>query len=286
MRKGVSLRPKRVNQRDEATEMNPELQRRWERLLGEADKLLPYYLEATAGISHATKGIRRSELFFFYAITAPLQPTRIIESGRARAQSTLVLARLFPETPIVSLESDVHAPDAALAAERLRGCENVECLFGDSLRLLPELVRAGDVVLIDGPKDFRALKLAFRLLRRGQPAAVFVHDLWRGSPARKFVDRHLPSALLSDDRQWVERYAALDFKKRLPPFDSSGCDWAYGATLGFFEKEVVNYGRRLLQCSAAQGADRLREIARKILRRPPIARPKDFESQPEASRGR
>jgi len=256
------------------------------KLLNQAEAWLPIYLERTRGLSREKKGIRPSELFFFYALVAPLKPKRIVESGRARAQSTLVLSRLFPKTHIVSLESDVHAPDAALAAERLRGCENVECLFGDSLRLLPELVRAGDVVLIDGPKDFRALKLAFRLLRRGQPAAVFVHDLWRGSPARKFVDRHLPSALLSDDRQWVERYAALDFKKRLPPFDSSGCDWAYGATLGFFEKEVVNYGRRLLQCSAAQGADRLREIARKILRRPPIARPKDFESQPEASRDR
>ena len=249
-------------------------------LLGEAEVLLPRYLEATGGLSHEKKGIRRSELFFFYALVAPLKPKRIVESGRARAQSTLVLSRLFPKASIVSLESDAHSPDVALAAERLRVCENVECLFGDSLRLLPDLVQAGDVVLIDGPKDFRALKLAFRLLRSGQPAAVFVHDLWQGSPARKFVDRCLPAALLSDARQWVERYARLDFKKRLPPFESSGRHWAYGATLGCFEKDAANYGRRLLQCSAAQGADRLRETARKILRRPPTVRPKDFEPQP------
>ena len=56
-----------------------------------------------------------------------------------------------------------------IAAERLRESGNVECRFGDSLLLLPELVEAGDVVLIDGPKDFRALKLAFRLLRGGKP---------------------------------------------------------------------------------------------------------------------
>src|SRR4030095_1451341 len=219
-------------------------------LLGEAEVLLPRSLEATGGLSHEKKGIRRSELFFFYSLVAPLKPKRIIESGRARAQSTLVLSRLFPKASIVSLEADAHSPDVALAAERLHDCENIECLFGDSLRLLPDLVQPGDVVLIDGPKDFRALKLAFRLLRGGQPAAVFVHDLWPGSPARKFVDHYFPSALFTDDRQWVERYATLDSSKRPPPFESSGRHWAYGATLGCFEKGAANYGRRLLQCSA------------------------------------
>jgi predicted O-methyltransferase YrrM len=256
------------------------------KLLSQAEAWLPIYLEQTRGLSHEKKGIRRSELFFFYALVARLKPKRIVESGRARAQSTLVLSKLFPKACIVSLESDPHSPDVALAAERLHGCENVECLFGDSLRLLPDLVQAGDVVLIDGPKDFRALKLAFRLLRGGQPAAVFVHDLWPGSPARKFVDRYLPSALLSDDRQWVERYATLDSRKRPPPFESSGRQWAYGATLGCFEKEAANYGRRLLQCSAAQGVARLRETARKILRRPSTVRPKDFEPQRGSTRCR
>src|SRR4029453_10915806 len=101
------------------------------------------------------------------------------------------------------------------------------------------------------------------------------HDLWPGSPARKFVDHYLPSALLSDDRQWVERYATLDSRKRLPPFESTGRPWAYGATLGCFEKDAANYGRLLFQCSAAQGVARVRETARKILRRPSTVRPKD-----------
>jgi len=276
MRKGVSLRPKRVNQRDEATEMNPELQRRWERLLGEADKLLPYYLEATAGISHATKGIRRSELFFFYAITAPLQPTRIIESGRARAQSTLVLARLFPETPIVSLESDADSADVGMAAERLRDCTNVDARFGDSLVLLPALVGPGDVVLIDGPKDLRAMKLALRLLASNRPAAVFVHDLWLGSAVRRFIDRHLPQALLSDNPNWVEHYARLDSSKPVPVATAMERR-AYGATLGGFETGLADYRLPFWQCLAAQGADRLASTARKVLRRSPPVRPPDFE---------
>ena len=250
---------------------------RWTRLLGEAELLLPRYLEATSGLSHESKGIRRSELFFFFSLVAPLRPTRIIESGRARAQSTLVLSCLFPETSIVSLESDAHSPDVAVAAERLRGHENVECRFGDSLLLLPELVQSGDVVLIDGPKDFRALKLAFRLLEAGKPSAVFVHDLWPGSPGRQFVDHHLPSALLSDEARWVERYARLDTSKPLPAAAPEGVRRAYGATMGCFKGGRENYRRRLRECEAAQLRDRIRETARKLLRRPPLERPKDFE---------
>jgi hypothetical protein len=250
---------------------------RWTSLLGEAARLLPSYLATTAGLSHEKKGIRRSELFFFYAAVAGVRPKRIVESGRARAQSTLVLARLFPEALIVSLESDQESPDAGIAAERLRDCQNVECLFGDSLLLLPQLVQAGDFVLIDGPKDFRALKLAFRLLRGGKPRAVFVHDLWLGSPARGFVDRHLPSALLSDAPAWVQRYASLDSTRPLPAFPPNDRRIAYGATLGAFAADAENYSLRLGQCRLAQASDRLRETIRKLLRRPPLVRPKDFE---------
>lgn len=250
---------------------------RWIRLLGEAELLLPRYLEATSGLSHESKGIRRSELFFFFSLVAPLRPTRIIESGRARAQSTLVLSCLFPETSIVSLESDAHSPDVAVAAERLRDRENVECRFGDSLLLLPELVQSDDVVLIDGPKDFRALKLAFRLLGARKPPAVFVHDLWPGSPGRRFVDQHLPLALLSDEPRWVERYARLDTSKPLPAAAPEAARRAYGATMGCFEADRESYHRQLRECEAAQFRDRIRETARKLLRRPPLERPKDFE---------
>ena len=93
------------------------------KLLSQAEACLPIYLEQTRGLSHENKGIRRSEMFFLYASVAPLKPKRIVESGRARAQSTLVLSRLFPKASIVSLESDATSPDVKIAAERLRECE-------------------------------------------------------------------------------------------------------------------------------------------------------------------
>ena len=250
---------------------------KWETLLNDAARLLPHYRELIADLSHEPKGIRRSELFFFYASVAGFEPTRIVESGRARAQSTLVLSKLFPQSAIVSLESDATSPDVEVATARLRDCTNVECRFGDSLLLLPDLVGSGDIVLIDGPKDFRALKLAFRLLRSGKPRAVFVHDLWLGSAARRFVDRSLPSAMLSDNPRWVQHYASLDSHRPVPVISPNEPRRAYGATLGRFEGDAETYRFRPFECSAAQGWERLRETNRKILRRPSIVRPKDFE---------
>lgn len=254
-------------------------------LLSQAARHLPVYLERTRGLAHESKGIRRSEMFFFYASVTDSNPLRIVESGRARAQSTLVLSRLFPQALIVSLESDTASPDVAVAADRLRACRNAECRFGDSLLLLPELVRRGDVVLIDGPKDFRALKLALRLLRDGKASVVFVHDLWLGSPARKFVDRSLRTALLSDHPAWVQRYASLDSQRPIPSGASLEFRRAYGATLGRFESGKDNYGLRLIQCRLAQGVDRIHETIRKIMRRSPISRPADFQPLPQ-QRGR
>ncbi|MEP6685484.1 MAG: hypothetical protein ABJB22_01795 [Verrucomicrobiota bacterium] len=120
-------------------------------LLAQAGNHEANYLQRTAGVSHEKKGIRSSELFFLYACVAGVEPERIIESGRGRAQSTLVLASLFPRTAIISIESDASSQDVEVAAERLKHHDNVDCRFGDSRRLLPELLRTGDLILIDGP---------------------------------------------------------------------------------------------------------------------------------------
>ena len=86
--------------------------------------------------------------------------------------------------------------------------------------------------------------------------------------------------------EWVQRYASLDSSRRTPPPASNALRQVYGATMGCFEAGRENYSLRLLQSSAAQGADRIRETARKILRRPPTVRPKDFETLPNRTRRR
>ena len=155
-------------------------------------------------------GIGPRGMFFFYAAVRPFAPRQILESGRMRGGSTLMLARCFPESKIVSVEFDRDSAHAAVAESRLKSYANVDLLFGDSREILPKQLQSGDAVLIDGPKGFRALKLAAQLLRTGKPCAVLIHDFYRGEPARKFVERHWPNAFFSDDPSFAPHLRELN----------------------------------------------------------------------------
>jgi predicted O-methyltransferase YrrM len=141
-----------------------------------------------AGLPYERKGILYSEMFFLWLCARAARPARILESGRARGQSTALLALCFPQLPIVSVEHDAASPDAAVAAERLRPFARVELRFGDARRLLPALARPGDVALIDGPKGFAAVRLALRLLAQRRVAMLFLHDVRPGTPERAFLE--------------------------------------------------------------------------------------------------
>jgi hypothetical protein len=179
-----------------------------------ADALLPRYREIIATIPPEAGfgGIWESEMFLFYAAMKPFAPKQILESGRARGKSTLILARCFPNARIVSVEFDRQSENAGAAEAKLKSCKNLELLYGNSREILPERLQAGDAVLIDGPKDFRALKLALDLLRTGKPCAVFIHDFPPNSPQRKFVERNWPGAFFSDDPLF-ERFQSLDAER-------------------------------------------------------------------------
>ena len=176
-----------------------------------APALWPKYQQAIMGIPPEAGfgGIWESEMFLFYASVRPFAPRQILESGRARGKSTLTLARCFPDARIVSVEFDRDSDNAPAAEAKLKPCQNVELLYGDSCRILPERVRTGDAVLIDGPKGFRALSLAIALLHKTAPCTVFIHDFPAQAPWRTFVERHWPGAFFGDD-QLFESFRALD----------------------------------------------------------------------------
>lgn len=185
-------------------------------VLRNADRLLPEFRAAIEGMPRRERGrgIFVSEMFLFYSVVRPLNPGRILESGRALGGSTLTLAHCFPRTRIVSVE--FSAQNAATALDKLAPHRNVECLFEDSRKVLPKLLEAGDAVLIDGPKEFRALKLALRLLSTRKPSVVFLHDFAAGSPWRRFLDRHWPGAYFSDHPDFLCRFNWLDDVGRTP----------------------------------------------------------------------
>jgi|SRR5439155_17272503 len=198
-----------------------------------AADMLSAFQRRVDGIPYERKGILYSEMFFLYLCAQSAMPNRVVESGRARGQSTLMLSTIFSDSQVVSIESDPHSPDVQVAQERLRGRNNVSLRFGDATRILPAEVRQGDVVLIDGPKGFRGLRLALRLLATGKLKQVFVHDCALGSEERAFLDAHLRGALYSDSIEFARIARVLDAGcwAEIPPdrrFDGERPPHAYG----------------------------------------------------------
>ncbi len=180
-------------------------------VLARAQHLLPEYRAAIANIPPEAGfgGIWESEMLLFYAAAQPFAPKQILESGRARGKSTLILARCFPDARIISVEFDRQSENAAAAEAKLKPYPNVDLLYGDSRIILPRRLQHDDAVLIDGPKEFRALALALDLLRTGKPCVVFVHDFPPDAPWRTFVERHWRNVFFGDDPLF-ERFQTLD----------------------------------------------------------------------------
>lgn len=186
---------------------------------------------------YEVKGVLNSEILFLCSILLSQRPKRIFESGRARAQSTVMLSLAFPDTPIVSIEHDAASPDIAIANARLASRPNVDAQFGDSTKLLPTLVQSGDIVLIDGPKGFKALRLAMHLFAGTGCDAIFIHDLYPGMDERNFIEAHFPEAKFSDDYRWAAGVADLDRSadNYLAPLQkigarADGCGYGYSLT--------------------------------------------------------
>ncbi len=221
-------------------------------LLSAARPLLPDLQRIAAETSYEQKGILFSEMLFLGACLDGRKPGRIIESGRARGQSTHVLALMFPETEIASIEYDDKSPDCPIAAERLAPFKNVKLLFGDSTKLIPEMLREGDVVLIDGPKHFRAIRLALELAATEKAQAIFIHDVDRSVPERHYLDKHVPGVSYSDDESFVQEFRSLD-DKCWPVGGANDTAWepyqfgvdglrSYGPTMGCMRRGEVRVG--------------------------------------------
>lgn len=221
-------------------------------LLPAARQLLPQLQRIAQETSYEQKGILFSEMLFLGACLDGKKPARIIESGRARGQSTHVLALMFPDTEIASIEYDDKSPDCPIAAQRLAPFKNVKLLFGDSTKLIPDMLREGDVVLIDGPKHFRAIRLALELMSTGKPEAVFIHDVDRSVPERHYLDQSVPGLVYSDEPEFVKEFSSLD-DKCWPVGGAHDTAWepyqfgvgdlrSYGPTMGCMRRGEVRVG--------------------------------------------
>jgi predicted O-methyltransferase YrrM len=232
-------------------------------VLSRAERAEAAFVEQMRGVPYETKGVFFSEMLFVLAAAGPGFDGLVLESGRARGQSTFVLGTVFPQAKIVSIEFDRDSPDVPVAEERLKRFENIELLFGDSRKLLFERLEPGAIVIIDGPKGFRALRLALQLLRTGKVRMVFIHDVYKGVPTRAFLEHHVPTTIYSDQADFVERFRHLDagcwegFAKDAvmewhPPTLRETDARSYGPTFACLPYDPsISYARLLMQAHLA-----------------------------------
>lgn len=213
-------------------------------------------------IPYERKGILYSEMFFMYLCLKDSAPQTILESGRARGQSTLILSKIFPDSEIISIEHDETSVDVQVAYERLKNCKNVKLMFGDATTLLPNLANKypNSIVLIDGPKGFRAVRLALKLLKIKNVLKIFVHDTSYDTQERKFLKKHFPDLIYSDMPEISEVTRMVDDVEDLDIPESYRYRYGhpYGYCLACFETYSSSYIRGLvLRSRVAQFINRI-----------------------------
>lgn len=174
------------------------------------------FQELSKTFTYDIKGILNSEMLFICALSKELGVRDIIESGRARGNSTEIFAKYFEsntDVTISSVELSKYSQDSIVALERLRGrYDNLSLLYGNSFFLLPRLCSKSEscTVLIDGPKGKYALILADRLLTYPSVKAVFIHDTHQDTNWRQMIERVYSNVFSSDDSEFVSRFKDLD----------------------------------------------------------------------------
>lgn len=152
------------------------------------------------------RGILNSEMALILVTCRELGIKVMIESGRARGQSTYILAKYLPDVIVHSVEAR-PGPDTEFGIARLAGMPNVALHTGDGGVLLPKLASASDLptaILLDGPKGERAVNVLAECFAYPHVRVGFIHDMRRldygaPSPHRAAAVNRFPNAAFSDD---------------------------------------------------------------------------------------
>lgn len=166
---------------------------------------------------YEARGIIHSEMALVIYTCWRLGIGRFIESGRARAQSTYILAKYLPDIEIHSIELRA-GPDEEFGRLRIAGMRNVTCHSGDGAVLIPQLVdqsQARTAILCDGPKGAAAVAVLKECFERQHVVTGFIHDMRRldhgqPSPHRACAVAQLPRHKFTDDPRYVEATSWMD----------------------------------------------------------------------------
>ena len=178
----------------------------------------------------------------------------VIESGRARGQSTYLLAKYLPDTQIHSVELRGELLDEAVARERVALYSHVTLHAGDGSILVPELAKAASpkrtAILCDGPKGATAVAILERCFEDPHVIVGFIHDMRKldhggPSPHRQVAIDRLPNHKFSDDPVLVAGSSWMDeeiIKAGGPAGPAHEKEFgSYGPTVGiFFNKQQAH----------------------------------------------
>jgi hypothetical protein len=191
------------------------------------------------------RGIVHSEMALVLAECQRLHIDIVIESGRARGQSTYILGKYLPWVEVHSIELRC-GPDEEFAQRRLAGLKNVTLYEDDSVVLIPTLARMKKrrtAILLDGPKGEKAVSILEQCFKLPHVLVGFIHDMRRldhgaPSPHRACAVERLPKHRFSDDPAYVAGTSWMDAKVAEaggpvgPQFEA--VHGSYGPTIGAF----------------------------------------------------
>jgi hypothetical protein len=172
-----------------------------------------------AGEPYEHRGILHSEVALIIHACRRLGVERLIESGRARAQSTYMLAKYMPDVEIHSVEAR-NDPDAQFGRDRVGQMANVSLYDGtDGAVALPAMCRQWDdlptAVLCDGPKGIHAVAVVQKCFKFAHVKVGFIHDMRRldhdlPSPFRAAAEAVFARHKFSDDPAFVAGSSWMD----------------------------------------------------------------------------
>jgi hypothetical protein len=148
------------------------------------------FMSKMDGMHWHKKGIFFTEALAFIAMCKAHGVNTIIESGVRNGDSTEMWLKFFGEDiRVISVDLMQHKDDVDAAINRLSHYENLEFKAGDGEIVVPEIVRTlpEDAVvgmLLDGPKEFGAMRIAERCFRISDKVKfISIHDMGNGALA-------------------------------------------------------------------------------------------------------
>jgi len=209
-----------------------------------AKRILPQFVRACGDMDQRFEGINKQEGLALAAAATLAEVDVFIESGTASGFSTEILARFLANTTtrIYSIDSDEESLEQdrgmlSEAAYRLKPYPNVDLIRGDSLDVIPRLLRLHRGkrigVFVDGPKAKLGVTLCYWTLWFSRDVKfVAQHDVRPEAVGKQMTDFVIGwgrTVLATWRKDWHLAYAQLD---ECPAKEDHACGWGLAVYAG------------------------------------------------------